>query len=106
MDRLRVRRGGNYWFPELKTRGHDCICVDLPTDQPDSSATAYASVIGKAIEKSTNPIVVAHSASGLFLPLIPEYASVARLIYLAAVIPVPGEEFPLSVPTGSGNVPT
>jgi len=27
---------------ELKVRGHECICVDLPTDQPDSRATVYA----------------------------------------------------------------
>jgi pimeloyl-ACP methyl ester carboxylesterase len=89
-------QGPNGWellVSELRALGHHCICVDLPTDQPDSSATAYASAIGKVLEKSTSPIVVAHSASGLFLPLIPKYAAVAKLVYLAAVLPVPGESF-------------
>jgi hypothetical protein len=78
---------------ELKARGHDCICVDLLTDQADASAIAYAGAIGKALANSSRPIVVAHSASGLFLPLITEYAAVAKLVYLAAVIPLPGESF-------------
>jgi hypothetical protein len=76
---------------ELKARGHECICVDLPTDQPDSSATAYASAIGDALQESRGSIVVAHSASGLFL--LPEHAVVAKLVYLAAVIPMPGQSF-------------
>jgi pimeloyl-ACP methyl ester carboxylesterase len=78
---------------ELKARGHECICVDLPTDQPDAGAALYASIIGKALLNSDGAIVVAHSASGLFLPLVPEYADVAKLVYLAAAIPVPGVSF-------------
>jgi hypothetical protein len=53
----------------------------------------YAEAIGTALRNSNTPTVVAHSASGLFLPLVPEYATVARLVYLAAVIPLPGESF-------------
>jgi pimeloyl-ACP methyl ester carboxylesterase len=78
---------------ELNARGHDCVCVDLPTDKPDASATEYAAVIGAALAGVSKPIVVAHSASGLFLPLVPDHASVDRLVYLAAVIPLPGESF-------------
>ncbi|HSU58166.1 MAG TPA: alpha/beta hydrolase [Bryobacteraceae bacterium] len=78
---------------ELQARGHDCICVDLPTDQPDSSATEYARRIGESIVGADRPTVVAHSASGLFLPLVPDHAQVDRLVYLASVIPLPGESF-------------
>jgi pimeloyl-ACP methyl ester carboxylesterase len=78
---------------ELKIRGHDCICVDLPTDQPEAGATTYGKVIGAALEGVDRPTVVAHSASGLFLPLVPQYASVRRLVYLGAVLPKPGESF-------------
>jgi hypothetical protein len=67
--------------------------VDLPTDRPDASATEYAAVIGAAIDCADMPVVVAHSVSGLFLPLVPDYAEIARLVYLAAVIPLPGESF-------------
>jgi pimeloyl-ACP methyl ester carboxylesterase len=86
-------KGWDLLVAELDARGHHCICVDLPTDQPASSATAYAGIIAKALEDAAEPIVVAHSVSGLFLPLVPNYAQVAKLVYLAAVIPLPGESF-------------
>lgn len=38
-------------------------------------------------------IVVAHSASGLFLPLVAEKRRVHRLVFLAAVIPQVGKNF-------------
>ncbi len=78
---------------ELEARGHGCICVDLPTDRPEASASDYAGLIGAAIPDSERSVVVAHSASGLFLPLVPDYAQVGRLVYLAAVLPLPGESF-------------
>ncbi len=77
----------------LKALGHDCICVDLPTDEPAAGAIRYAKVIGEVLAEVKHPIVVAHSASGLFLPLVPDYAPVDRLVYLAAAIPQPGESF-------------
>lgn len=86
-------RGWELLVREMKTRGHECICVDLPTDQPDASAIAYAKAIGDAIRGVETPIVVAHSASGMFLPLVPDYARVGGLVYLAAVIPQPGQSF-------------
>ena len=78
---------------ELEARGHRCIRIDLPTDCPDASATKYAALIGTAVVDTESPIVVAHSASGLFLPLVPNYAHVRSLVYLAAVLPEPGESF-------------
>ncbi len=76
---------------ELQALGHDHICVDLPTDEPDAGASRYAQVVGAALVGAEKATVVAHSASGFFLPLVPNYASVDRLIYLAAVIPQPGK---------------
>jgi pimeloyl-ACP methyl ester carboxylesterase len=76
---------------ELQTRGHECICVDLPTNEPAASASRYAEVVGAALTGIRAARVVAHSASGIFLPLVPHYASVDRLVYLAAVIPQSGQ---------------
>jgi Alpha/beta hydrolase family len=67
-------KGWDLLVVELDARGHHCVCVDLPTDQPAASATVYAGVIAKALENVDEPIVVAHSVSGLFLPLVPSYA--------------------------------
>jgi hypothetical protein len=75
-------------IPELERRGHHAVCPDLPVDEPDASALRYADVIAAAIPPGNNDaIVVAHSASGLFLPLVPGRRRVRRLVYLAAVIP-------------------
>jgi len=78
---------------ELEARGHRGICVDLPTDEPAASANRYADLIADVVPEMEAPIVVAHSASGLFLPLLPARVKVARLVYLAAVIPQPGQSF-------------
>jgi len=62
--------------------------MNLPTNEPEASATRYADVIAQAIPADRDDaIVVAHSASGLFLPLVPEKRRVRRLVFLAAVIP-------------------
>jgi pimeloyl-ACP methyl ester carboxylesterase len=78
---------------ELARRGHASVCVDLPVDEPDASATHYAQVIAASCVGLREPMVVAHSASGLFLPLVPAYAPISRLIYLAAAIPQIGAGF-------------
>jgi pimeloyl-ACP methyl ester carboxylesterase len=52
----------------------------------------YAEVIVAAIPADRDDaIVVAHSASGLFLPLVPQKRHVRRLVFLAAVIPQIGK---------------
>jgi pimeloyl-ACP methyl ester carboxylesterase len=84
-------KGWELLASELKALGHDLICVDLPTDEPDATAARYAQVVGAALAGVDRATVVAHSASGFFLPLVPDYALVDRLVYLAAVIPQPGK---------------
>ena len=45
-------------------------------------------MIAEALRDSTDaPIVVAHSVSGVFLPLLPTYCSVSRMVFLAAFVP-------------------
>jgi len=82
--------GWNLLVPALKQLGHDTILVDLPTDRPEAGGTEYADRIADSIE-GDDAIVVAHSASGLFLPLVPAKRRVARMIFLAAVIPQIGK---------------
>ena len=62
--------------PELQRRRHWAICVNRPTDEPEASGTRYAQVIAEALRNSTEaPVVVAHSVSGVFLPLLPTHCS-------------------------------
>jgi hypothetical protein len=58
--------------PELEKRGHRVICADLPTDNPDANAMRYAQSIMQSVRHTNKaPIVLAHSVSGIFLPLMP-----------------------------------
>ena len=77
---------------ELASRGHESIAVDLPLGRPEWSASDYAQVIAAAL-RTEDAIVVAHSASGLFLPLVLQFAPVGHLIYLASILPLPGSSF-------------
>jgi pimeloyl-ACP methyl ester carboxylesterase len=71
---------------ELAALGHRSICPALPTDLPGASASVYADVIAESLPpRGDEVIVVAHSASGIFLPLVAQHAS--RIVFLAAVIP-------------------
>jgi pimeloyl-ACP methyl ester carboxylesterase len=77
---------------ELRKSGHEVVAPELPKNEPDASATRYAEVIAAAIPAGRDDvIVVAHSASGLFLPLVPQRQKVRRLVFLAAVIPQIGK---------------
>ena len=77
---------------ELRKRGHEVMCPSLPADEPDAPATLYAEVIAEAVRDSAEPaIVVGHSVSGLFLPMVPTLCRVARLVFLAAFVPEVGK---------------
>lgn len=75
-------------IPQLEQRGHDTMRLNLPTNEPEASATRYADLISEVLPAyRDDTVIVAHSASGLFLPFIPERRRIRRLIFLAAVIP-------------------
>jgi pimeloyl-ACP methyl ester carboxylesterase len=80
--------GGWCWeqvVGELAARGHTAVAPDLPCDDVEAGAAAYAQAVGDDREA----IVVAHSLAGLTIPLV-----AARLhVFLAALVPTPGEVF-------------
>jgi pimeloyl-ACP methyl ester carboxylesterase len=78
--------------PELEKRGHRVVCADLPTDEPDASGRRYAEVVGDSLRAVNDPaILVAHSVSGIFLPLLPSRCSLSRFVFLAAFVPEIGK---------------
>jgi len=78
-------------IPELEQHGHQTITPSLPVDEPAASGTRYAEVIARALEDAHDDVVlVGHSASGMFIPLVPSLRPIRRLAYLAALIPKPG----------------
>jgi pimeloyl-ACP methyl ester carboxylesterase len=80
---------------ELEQRHHAVVAPELPADEPDASATRFAELIAAAIPKTKTEesILVAHSASGWFLPLVASFRRVRRMVFLAAAVPRIGMSF-------------
>jgi pimeloyl-ACP methyl ester carboxylesterase len=79
--------------PELEARGHRV--VDLPCEDGTATFEAYAEVVVRALEAEAldEVVVVGHSLAGLTIPLVAARRPVSRLIYLCALVPVPGRSF-------------
>jgi hypothetical protein len=94
----------------LTRRGHSVVTPDLGDINPASSAVVYVQAIAAAINQisphSNEPVwVLAHSASGMFLPLVPgalARAQLAGLIYLAAYVPAFGQSLLSSFRSDAG----
>lgn len=86
--------GWNLLIPELERRGHETLTVSLPTNQPTASGTRYAKVIVQTLDQTnrelSDVVVVAHSASGMFLPLVAASRPIREMVFLAALVPKPG----------------
>jgi pimeloyl-ACP methyl ester carboxylesterase len=74
----------------LQARGHDVAAPDLPKREPEWSLADYAAEIARSIA-ATKTVVVAHSFSGVFLPVVAEVRDCGLLVFLAAVIPEAGK---------------
>ncbi len=70
----------------LRGRGHDVAAPDLPKAPERDTLDGHARRIAAAVP-GADAIVVAHSLSGIFLPLVPAHAACRQLVFLAAVLP-------------------
>ncbi|OBH62120.1 alpha/beta hydrolase [Mycobacterium colombiense] len=84
---------------ELVRQGHPVVAPDLPVDDDSAGAGDWARVALDAIERAvqdwapTNVVVVAHSISGLCAPVLATLYPVSRLVFVAGLLPVPGQSF-------------
>lgn len=78
---------------ELTAVGHTVVGPDMPTNEREAGAERYVRVVVEALPTSEVVTLVAHSASGLFLPLVATVVPTAFMVFLAAAIPVPGMSF-------------
>jgi len=81
--------------PELEARGHRVVAVELPCDDATATFETYADVVVSALEAagSSDVLVIGHSLGGLTIPLVADRRPVRKLIYLGAVVPMPGSSF-------------
>ena len=78
--------------PELEKRGHQVLAVDLPSEDPRAGAAEYAAAALKAFAGASDDLVVmGHSLGGLTIPLIAAARPVQRLVFLAGMLPRPGQ---------------
>jgi pimeloyl-ACP methyl ester carboxylesterase len=79
--------------PELEARGHRVVAPDLPSDDPTATFVTYADVVEDAIAGEDDVVLVGHSLAGNTIPLVAARRPVSRLVYLCAVVPIPGRSF-------------
>lgn len=90
-------QGSDGWkllVQELKHRGHNVLTPSLRLDRMDEGLVFHAETLVEALDRSGveshDVVCVAHSASGMYLPLLAERWPPRRMVFLAAVIPRPG----------------
>jgi pimeloyl-ACP methyl ester carboxylesterase len=88
--------GGWCWerlVPELEALGHQCSAPDLPIEDPHGASEWADAVIATIPAGAQRTLVVGHSLAGLCLPVVASRIRVDRLVFLAAMVPVPGRSY-------------
>jgi pimeloyl-ACP methyl ester carboxylesterase len=88
--------GGAAWYwhrvvPLLEEAGHEAIAVDLPADDEAKGIHAYADIVVDAIGDRTDVTLVAQSLGGFTAALVASRVPLARIAFVNAMIPLPGE---------------
>src|SRR5262245_26037256 len=89
--------GGDPWewhrlAAELESRGHEALAVRLPSGDDQAGWAEYADAVVDSIGDRRDVVLVAQSLAGFSAPLVAERASVAMIVLLNAMIPLPGEK--------------
>jgi pimeloyl-ACP methyl ester carboxylesterase len=87
--------GGVAWYwhrvaPLVEEAGHEAIAVDLPGDDEQTGLSAYADRVLAAIGRR-QVVLVAQSLGGFTAALVCARVRVRMLVFVNAMIPVPGE---------------
>jgi pimeloyl-ACP methyl ester carboxylesterase len=78
--------------PELRRRGHDVVAPDLPIDDPAAGLAEFTQTVVDAVGDRRDLVVVGHSYGGFTAPLVCARLPVRLLVFLAGMIPAPGEK--------------
>jgi pimeloyl-ACP methyl ester carboxylesterase len=77
--------------PVLKAAGHRVTGVELPVGNPTYGASQYADAVIEQADWTEPPILIGHSMAGLVIPIVAARAPVRQLVFLAAMLPLPGK---------------
>jgi surfactin synthase thioesterase subunit len=85
---------------ELRGRGHRAVAVDLPSEDPDAGASAYAQAVVHAlgVGGADEVVLVGHSLGGLTIPVVAQALAdegrpVRAMVFVAALLPTVGASF-------------
>lgn len=79
---------------QLASRGHHVVAPDLPCEELEAGLAEYADAAVEATSGVDAPfVVVGHSMGGLILPLVAERLPIERMVFVSALVPVPGISF-------------
>jgi pimeloyl-ACP methyl ester carboxylesterase len=87
--------GGWCWeevVPRLEALGHQVVAPDLPFGD-DDGVEAWTEVVVAAIGDADDVLVVGHSLAGLGVPVVAERANARHMVFLGAMVPVPGRPY-------------
>ncbi|WNG92351.1 alpha/beta hydrolase [Mycobacterium sp. ITM-2016-00318] len=78
--------------PELEAHGHRVVTMDLPCEDGSLSFDDYAETVCAAVEgvDGEELVLVGHSLAGLTIPLVASRRPVRQMVYLCALLPIPG----------------
>jgi pimeloyl-ACP methyl ester carboxylesterase len=79
--------------PELQRHGHEAIAVDLPTEDDSAGWWDYADTVVEAVGDRRDLVVVGHSMGGFTAALVCARRPVDMLVFVAGMVPAPGESF-------------
>jgi pimeloyl-ACP methyl ester carboxylesterase len=85
---------GFYWRllgPELRSRGHEVIAMDLPCEDESAGLAEYADTAAAAIGARAPVTVVAQSLGAFTAPLLCDRVPVELIVLIAGMVPLPGE---------------
>ncbi|MGH9242950.1 MAG: alpha/beta fold hydrolase [Acidimicrobiales bacterium] len=89
--------GGEAWYwhlvvPLVEAAGHRAVAVELPAGDPDAGLDAYVAAALRAVgTPEGDAVVVGQSLGGFTAPVVAERLGAAWLVFVAAMIPKPGE---------------
>jgi pimeloyl-ACP methyl ester carboxylesterase len=77
--------------PELESRGHAAIGVDIREDDPALGLPEYADITLAAIGSRTDVVLVGQSMGAFTVPVVAERVRPRQIVLMNPMIPVPGE---------------
>jgi pimeloyl-ACP methyl ester carboxylesterase len=88
--------GGAAWYWSrvaalLQQAGHEARAVDLPADDPTAGLPEYAAIVARECGDEAPVVLVAQSLGGFTAPLVAEHVPLRALVFVNAMIPIPGE---------------